>query len=814
MAVTDTSEDFTRLLAKSFYQDATAQTKGAATYTGHISFVIDAANLLVEQIGGRILQQLCIQQFSSEEFVQTVKLGAYLHDWGKANHHFQMMVYGKSFGKASTHPQTPKVQSALRQLGHWDVHQGQMVRHEIISGILALQVPSFRSWLEQCPQIDEFKLVAAVWAAIGHHLKTRVGQDGNLEIQDGTGSKLKIYTHHSDFQAILKLGHQRLGLPADLPCPPPNITWAKEDLQKSINALITEFGKFEDGLDWEQRKFVAAVKATVMAADLAGSALPVEGEDLQSWMQAVLGLVLSADELQALIDQRLRGKTLRAFQQEVANTPHRVTLVKAGCGTGKTIAAYAWAQRWAQGRKLFFCYPTTGTASQGFIDYAEGTDIEAALMHSRADLDRELLFSGEPDDSEGLDARLIAFQAWRKKLIICTVDTVLGLIQNNRRSLYAWPAIAQAAFVFDEVHSYDEALFGAFLQFLKAFKGAPTLIMSASFTPSQLEAIHKVMDELGESLAVEPIPGDPTLEALKRYEVQAVESVSDDLSEVWEPVLQALRQGQKVLWVTNSVQDKTTQRGCIEIYRLAQQVIQRKLPNLDLHLLIYHSRFRYRDRLKKHDAVIQAFKGDRPVLAITTQVCEMSLDISADLLVTAMAPAAAIIQRMGRLNRRMTCDTEGTRLAIVYPWKNPRPYDNWELATGEKLIARLQAIPKISQWDLAEIAASLETQESQPISSAWLEHQQYTFPMPLRGAGYTLTVLLQADMAAIRQQADLRKQKSQDLNRSFFMQEAQAWAVPIRLPPISKLREWQRCRFYPIAPPEEVAYSEEVGAEQ
>src|SRR5205085_7798046 len=133
--------------------------------------------------------------------------------------------------------------------------------------------------------------------------------------------------------------------------------------------------------------------------------------------------------------------------------------------------------------KLFFCYPTTGTATQGYIDYADGTEMEAALMHSRADLDRELLFSGESDDSEGIESRLSAFQTWRKKLIICTVDSVLGLMQNNRRPLYAWPAIAQAAFVFDEVHAYDESLFGALIEFLKTFRGAPILLMSASFTP-------------------------------------------------------------------------------------------------------------------------------------------------------------------------------------------------------------------------------------------------------------------------------------------------------------------------------------------
>jgi CRISPR-associated endonuclease/helicase Cas3 len=42
-------------------------------------------------------------------------------------------------------------------------------------------------------------------------------------------------------------------------------------------------------------------------------------------------------------------------------------------------------------------------------------------MHSRADLDREILFSG--DEDEGIEERLSALTAWRQKLIVCTVDT-------------------------------------------------------------------------------------------------------------------------------------------------------------------------------------------------------------------------------------------------------------------------------------------------------------------------------------------------------------------------------------------------------
>jgi CRISPR-associated endonuclease/helicase Cas3 len=811
---------FKTLLAKSLSveEQNCPKIKGAAKYTGHISFVMQSADILVDKLGVSILEQLGIQHIDLGYFATTVRLGAYLHDWGKANQHFQDMVYLKTIDSKS--PDT-KIQNYRKKIiqsskAHSD---RQMLRHEVISGILALQVPSFREWLEKCPNAN---LMIAVWAAMGHHLKIGLGKDGKpsgsiTEIPSGTGDNLKVYTSHSDFQAVLKMGNQTLGLPEQLP-ELPNDIWKKDELKAALKNLRGEFIQFESQLDWEQQKFIAAVKATVIAADLAGSALPLAEEDFKGWIEEVLSLQLSKEELQKLVNQRLNGKKLRPFQELIAESKHRVTLVKAGCGTGKTVAAYAWGQKWAVGRKLFFSYPTTGTASQGYIDYADGTEIESALMHSRADLDRELLFSGDSDNSEGIDARLMAFQGWRKKLIVCTVDSVLGLIQNNRKPLYSWAALAQAAFVFDEVHAYDKNLFGALLKFIKAFRGAPILLMSASFTPEQLAAISQVLAEQGENLG-EPIEGPKELEDLPRYDIVYIPEINnfEELSEVWEPVIKALQNKQKVLWVTNSV------KTCIEIYRTAKIKLAEQLPELAINPLIYHSRFRYKDRLKKHQAVIEAFneneefKQDEPVLAITTQVCEMSLDLSADLLISAMSPAAALIQRLGRLNRRMSKSEEGAKPAIIYPWDNSKPYDKVEISTGKHLIQEFSGKTGISQRDLAEFAASLNSEEIKEVKSNWLEDNWCTNQDFLREAGYTITVILGEDETEIwkiaqQKEQELIKQGNKASRMKLFKQEAQKWTVPIRIE--SDYSEWKRRGFYPVTPEGRITYSEEVGAEQ
>ena len=95
------------------------------------------------------------------------------------------------------------------------------------------------------------------------------------------------------------------------------------------------------------------------------------------------------------------------------------------------------------------------------------------------------------------------------------------------------------------------------------------------------------------------------------------------------------------------------------------QADKAKLP-----VVAYHSRFRYMDRVERHREVVDGFSSTekRGLLAVTTQVAEMSLDLDADLLVTELAPVPALIQRLGRLNRRVNEENPGTpRLAFIIP---------------------------------------------------------------------------------------------------------------------------------------------------
>jgi CRISPR-associated endonuclease/helicase Cas3 len=361
---------------------------------------------------------------------------------------------------------------------------------------------------------------------------------------------------------------------------------------------------------------------------------------------------------------------------------------------------------------------------------------------------------------------------------------VLGLIQNNRRPLFSFPALANGAFVFNEVHQYNESMFGALLRFLGAFAGAPVLVMTATLAQDRLAALAEVARQTGGHLKTVSGPGE--LERLERYEL-----IGPKRQLPWPDIAATLLKGGKVLWVANTV------NRAIDFARQASK----------LSPLLYHSRFRYVDRVAKHFALMSAFsdKSREPILAVTTQVCEVSLDISADLLVTDLAPIPALIQRMGRLNRRAEPGTPVhiSQVHLLEP-DSARPYSGDEFDFGivrkwtDSLIGR-----RLSQQDLTIAFEQLagEQSGSYPTHSTWLDGGPFSTQSSLRGVDSTVPVILEED----------RNKCVRIGGRPDFAAIAR-FAIPMTLSPVIKeLPGWPRVGYAFVVPEGRMDYSEEEG---
>ncbi len=682
---------FRRLLAKSSANhDSPA---GPETLAGHLVAVTHTAQAMTEEWGAVYLQTLGLDEPRFRDRLRVgVARAAFLHDLGKANDHFQAMVRGGAAGQACWH----------EQLSIW----------------LILRSEELATWLmEGC---DENLRQQVMIAAIGHHL--RLEDLAQLDIRSGGGSlTLTMLAGHGDFRRSLEAGAGLLQLGP----PPPLSDWDinlldRRAYQDLMSPWATNAIAWWRDCDQQERRFTALLKALVLSADVAGSIVSRRRTDPATWARNSLSRLCVPAALTNVAEQGSRGHAPRDFQLECGRSASRVTFVRAGCGSGKTAAAYHWAATHAEGRKLFYCYPTTGTATQGFLDYVPGSLAEARLVHSRASVDIEdLLTTGAPDGQDQLDTivKLGALATWDAPITIATVDTVLGLVQNNRRGLVAIPAIANGAFVFDEIHLYDDRLFGALLRFLEALPGAPMLLMTASLPTNRLEAIQNSLKNAGEDLGI--IEGPTDLEEIDRYQIAQV-----DRGAAWTRIASAIGGGARVLYVCNTVD-----RAMAATMRAEAE----QLP-----VLAYHSRFRYEDRVARHRAVVSAFSAlaSEPRLAVTTQVCEVSLDISANLLVTELAPVPALIQRLGRLNR-WASPTHPTvpAFSLVIEPEGPAPYDEEDLRLARRWLTQLQGAPVSQQL----LRSTLETLMGHPSvteipTSAWLDEGLFSSPAPPSGA--------------------------------------------------------------------------------
>lgn len=758
---------FDRLLGKSIPPAARpGQVPVACSLPGHLASVVGAARTVVRITGPEQLSAMGLPASCWLERLNRIAvLAAALHDLGKANDHFQAMLRG---------------------------NRGQGLRHEWVTVWLLLQ-PAWREVLSgDLPDGLDFQTLW--WAIAGHH-PSYSRPVPPLPVE-GAGTRLRVLVSHEDFHRCLDLLADELGtsLPrhsedVDLPL------CGQDDVFTFLRRTLRESRRVWDGLPSAERRFAAACKASMVSCDVAGSALPKVVPDSAAaaqWITRALENRPAQPDLEEVVGVRLGGSAPRHFQEKTASSRTRVTLIRAGCGTGKTIAAYLWAARRHPGKRLFLCYPTTGTATEGFRDYlfdqpAGTARFGARLFHGRADVDLELILEVRGDiEAEDAFLRLESLDTWSTPIASCTADTVLGIIQNSRRGLYAWPALAGAAFVFDEIHAYDDRLFGALLRFLRDIRGVPALLMTASLPSSREAALRSILSGLGESM--EAICGPADLERLPRYRRSDAAVGTDPLPAIQD----GLACGEKVLWVSNTVGRAMAAAEAAEATGLSP--------------LIYHSRFRYEDRVQRHRQVIEAFRSAAGVLAVCTQVAEVSLDISADLLVTDLAPVPALIQRLGRLNRRAEPAPSGepsppTRPFLVLEPHTALPYGR-SLTEDPYVSARRWlgglGTGELSQADLSGAWEALDiAQEAKPVGSAWLDGGPETRILELREGSPGITVLLSQDAEAVRT-------GRRPLSRL---------ALPMPPPRGADWRQWGRVRGCPVAPDGTVDYDPERGAQ-
>jgi CRISPR-associated endonuclease/helicase Cas3 len=193
------------------------------------------------------------------------------------------------------------------------------------------------------------------------------------------------------------------------------------------------------------------------------------------------------------------------------------------------------------------------------------------------------------------------------------------------------------------------------------------------------------------------------------------------------------------LWVVNRVAECQRIAGILE-------------TTLGVNVLTYHSRFRLQDRQIVHKKTVEAFQQkDRSAIAVTTQVCEMSLDLDADVLISEVAPISSLVQRFGRANRHIAKGLEFRARLLTYQPEKVLPYTKEELEAATKFLAEFGA-GDVSQKQLAE--ALKEHAIGEPLSDGsarFLESGYFAVRGEFRDIDeFALPCLLTADLDAVK----------------------------------------------------------------
>lgn len=344
------------------------------------------------------------------------------------------------------------------------------------------------------------------------------------------------------------------------------------------------------------------------------------------------------------------------FQVRMATEAELARLVRIPTGLGKTAAVvlgWLWRRRFAESqvragtpRRLVYCLPMR------------------VLVEQTRDVVRRWLEAVSLSDEVGVHVLMGGEQPgdWdlypeRDAVLIGTQDMLLSgaLNRGYGMSRYRWPMYFgllnhDCLWVFDEVQLMDvgvatSAQLEAFRWQLGTFQQTRSVWMSATLDPTWLHTVDFNAQWLGQPLQLSN--GEKLQpEVAKRYgaikPLRKASAVMGQEVELAAEIGDAHRPGTLTLAIFNTVDRARS------VYEELDR-LRSRLPR-SVRLLLIHSRFRPPDRERLLKQLLDE-PTDGGTIAITTQVLEAGVDVSARTLFTELAPWASLVQRFGRCNR-------------------------------------------------------------------------------------------------------------------------------------------------------------------
>jgi CRISPR-associated endonuclease/helicase Cas3 len=579
---------------------------------------------------------------------------SFLHDYGKAARGFQARLRG---GEAWKH------------------------RHEVLS-------LAFVDWLVSAFSAEELHWVVA--AIVSHHRDEDEIQRLYNSIGDPDDQVLASLVAEIDESVIHGLWRwidecvlhwpQALGLDTagiempDLPTLDSAMRLVRDNGASNIRKWLKDYHR------WLERAVNRSDDVALVVGTILLRGHLISSDHMASAHVGELPSPQLAEPHRLLEGWKLTSDRLYDHQRESLHTRGSAVLM-APTGSGKTEAALLWAVAQAQPNRpvprLYYALPFQASMNamlkrlnddQG--DLAAPFPGQVGLEHSRSVLAYYQRFL-----DESYAPQAAAKEAkWRRNLAALNYYPVRVLspyqLLKAPYRLKGYEALLtdcfEATFIFDEIHAYEAGRLAKILataKYLRENYAARFFVMSATL-PQLLR--DRLADALGGYRLIQA-----TQDVYARFQRHALKLRDGDLldDQTLDHIARVAAGGQRSVLVCCNTVDRAQQAREGLLKRLAGEV----------EAVLLHGRFNGKDRLEKEDAIRNATGSRstqrRPVVLVATQVVEVSLDVDLDVIYSDPAPLEALLQRFGRINRRVL-----RKRAPVYVFREPvsdkpRPYE-------------------------------------------------------------------------------------------------------------------------------------------
>lgn len=444
----------------------------------------------------------------------------------------------------------------------------------------------------------------------------------------------------------------------------------------------------------------------------------VKDEDYKKYV-LVVGTLMRADRFASACEQDQVGKPIdqmisqieismnvdpydvvhKKLQDTIGSEPWQAQKLKQGLqgenlilvaptGSGKTEFAFMWTKG-----KTIFTLPLR-SATNMIFERAKGyfgTE-NVSLLHSDADL--HIYSSGDFDEEGEVWKILELSRSLSYPFIVSTGDQIFPACLKYPGYEIVYSVLSRSYLIVDEIQAYSPESAAIIVKMLEDVNalGGRFLLMTATL-PNFIKEIVRKRTKLDERQILD-VYNEIEQGQRKRNVVCFV--CSDDPC---EKAKEFFLKGKKVLVVRNTIENakKTFEQLRKEIEAEKVYLIHSQLTSDD------------RSRIEQKLEDYRPGKQSEPIVLVSTQVVEASLDIDFDVLLTDVAPADSLVQRMGRVYRRRSYDCKEPNV-YVYVGSNREEYESLFKDVYEKdLVNRtIQSIVSIvTGKDVTEMLESL-----------------------------------------------------------------------------------------------------------